>query len=284
MAETSSEIIDSVVLILTTYGFQVVGAIAILIVGWIAAGWARRLVIKLLSRSDRIDDMLRSFLGSLTKYLIIAVTVIAVLNQFGIQTASLIAVLGAAGLAIGLALQGTLSNVAAGVMLLFFRPFKSGDYVEVADLAGTVKSVGIFVTELATPDNVQIIVPNSQIWGAAIRNYSFHETRRVDLLVGIAYEDDADRAMETLMQEAQADERVLEDPEPFIAVAELGDSSVNLTLRVWCAGGDYWPLKFDLTKAVKKRLDAEGISIPYPQRQLHMTAPVSVPPPAASVG
>ena len=284
MPETSSEIIDSAVLILTTYGFQVVGAIAILIVGWIAAGWARRLVIKLLSRSDRIDDMLQNFLGSLTKYLVIAITVIAVLNQFGIQTASLIAVLGAAGLAIGLALQGTLSNVAAGVMLLFFRPFKTGDYVEVADLAGTVKAVGIFVTELATPDNVQIIVPNSQIWGAAIRNYSFHETRRVDLLVGIAYEDDAERAMEALMQEAQADERALEDPEPFIAVAELADSSVNLTLRVWCAGGDYWPLKFDLTKAVKKRLDAEGISIPYPQRQLHMTAPVSVSPPAASVG
>jgi small conductance mechanosensitive channel len=270
MPETSSEVIDGIVMIVTTYGLKVIGAIAILIVGWMAAGWARRIVIKTLSRSERVDKMLHGFFGSLVKYLILAVTVIAVLNQFGVQTASLIAVLGAAGLAIGLALQGTLSNVAAGVMLLIFRPFKIDDYVDIAGLAGTVKSVGLFVTELATPDNVQIIVPNSQVWGAAIYNYSFHNKRRVDLLVGVAYEDDAQKAMEVLLQEASTDARVEKDPAPFIAVAELADSSVNLTLRVWCDNADYWPLKFDLTKAVKRRLDAEGISIPYPQRQVHM--------------
>lgn len=276
MPEASSEVIDGIVMIVTTYGLKVVGAIAILIVGWIAAGWARRFVINALSKSDRVDKMLHGFFGSLVKYLILAITVIAVLNQFGVQTASLIAVLGAAGLAIGLALQGTLSNVAAGVMLLIFRPFRIDDYVDIGGKSGTVKTVGLFVTELATLDNVQIIMPNSQVWGTAIYNYTFHDVRRVDLLVGVAYEDDAEKAMEVLLQEARKDARILNDPEePFIAVAELADSSVNLTLRVWCNTGEYWNVKFDLTNAVKKRLDAEGITIPYPQRQVHMTPPPS---------
>ena len=276
MPEASNEVIDGIVMIVTTYGLNVLGAIAILIVGWMASGWAQRLTIRSLSKNERIDEMLRGFFGSLVKYLVLAITVIAVLNQFGVQTASLIAVLGAAGLAIGLALQGTLSNVAAGVMLLIFRPFKVDDYVDIASESGLVKSLGLFVTELATLDNVQIIIPNSQVWGAAIHNYTFHDVRRVDLLVGVAYEDDAEKAMEVLLQEAREDSRVLTEPEEaFIAVAELADSSVNLTLRVWCATADYWSVKFDLTNAVKKRLDAEGITIPYPQRQVHMTPPPS---------
>ena len=211
------------------------------------------------------------FFGSLVKYVIIAITIIAVLNRFGVETTSLVAVVGAAGLAIGLALQGTLSNVAAGVMLLLFRPFKVGDYIEAAGLAGTVKSISLFVTEMATPDNVQIIAPNAQLWGAAVKNFSFHETRRVDLLIGIAYEDDIDKAMAAIHAVVGADSRSHDDPAPMVAVAELADSSVNLTVRVWCQAGDYWGLKFDLTKAVKERLDAEGITIPFPQVQTHVT-------------
>ncbi len=271
MPENSSEVVDQIMILLSTYGLRIVGAVAVLIVGWLIAGWAHRIVTKGLSRSERVDTMLAGFFASLAKYLVLAITVIAVLNQFGVQTTSIIAVLGAAGLAIGLALQGTLSNVAAGVMLLFFRPFKIGDYIDASGITGTVKSVGLFVTELATPDNVHIVAPNAQLWGTAIHNYSHNDTRRVDLSIGIAYEDDVKRALEALLDTAKADARAHADPEPFAAVAELADSSVNIALRVWCNADDYWPLKFDLTQAVKARLDAEGISIPYPQHQVHMT-------------
>jgi len=271
MSEYSNEVVDQVVLVLSTYGLKVVGAVAVLIVGWMIAGWTRRIVTKGLSRTERVDPMLTGFFASLAKYLVLAITIIAVLNQFGVQTTSLIAVLGAAGLAIGLALQGTLSNVAAGVMLLFFRPFKIGDYIDAGGISGTVKSVGLFITELATPDNVHVVAPNAQLWGAAIHNYSHNDTRRVDLVVGVAYEDDVDKALEILLDMAKADERVHADPEPFAAVAALADSSVNVTLRVWCDADNYWPLKFDLTKAIKKSLDREGISIPYPQTRVHLS-------------
>ena len=266
-----ANVTDQVVVLLSTYGLRIVGAVAVLIAGWLIAGWTHRIVTKWLSRSEHVDSMLAGFFASMAKYLVLAITVIAVLNQFGVQTASLIAVLGAAGLAIGLALQGTLSNVAAGVMLLFFRPFKVGDYIDASGISGTVKHVGLFVTEMATPDNVHIVAPNAQLWGTAIHNYSHNDTRRVDLAIGIAYEDDAARAMEVLLDTSRADARVHADPEPFAGVGELADSSVNITLRVWCDADDYWPLKFDLTQAVKARLDAEGISIPYPQRQVHLT-------------
>ena len=271
MSEYSNEVVDQIVLILSTYGLKVVGAVAVLIVGWMIAGWTRRIVTKGLSKTERVDPMLIGFFASLAKYLVLAITVIAVLNQFGVQTTSLIAVLGAAGLAIGLALQGTLSNVAAGVMLLFFRPFKVGDYIDASGITGTVKSVGLFVTELATPDNVHIVAPNAQLWGTAIHNYSHNDTRRVDLVVGVAYEDDVDKALAILLDMGKADERVHADPEPFAAVAALADSSVNVTLRVWCDADNYWPLKFDLTKAIKASLDREGISIPYPQSQVHLS-------------
>jgi small conductance mechanosensitive channel len=156
-------------------------------------------------------------------------------------------------------------------MLLFFRPFKIGDYIDAGGIAGTVKSVGLFITELATPDNVHVVVPNAQLWGAAIHNYSHNDTRRVDLVVGVAYEDDVEKALAILLDMAKTDERVHADPEPFAAVAALADSSVNVTLRVWCDAGNYWPLKFDLTKAIKASLDREGISIPYPQSQVHLS-------------
>ncbi len=266
-------IIAQITALVATYGLDVVGAIVILVIGWWIAGRIESIVKKTLSKTARVDETLRGFLGSLAKYFVLAFTVLAVLAQFGVQTASLIAIFGAAGLAIGLALQGTLSNLAAGVMLLLFRPFKIGDYVEAAGLAGTVKAINLFVTELATPDNVQILAPNAQIWGASIKNYSYHATRRVDLAIGIAYEDDIDEAMRVAGAVITEDARALADPEPMVAVAELGDNSVNLTVRVWCATADYWGLKFDLTKQLKERFDAEEISIPYPQRTVHMAAP-----------
>jgi small conductance mechanosensitive channel len=234
------------------------------------ASFVQKKVVNWLGKSGKVDDTLTGFLSNLARYVVLIATVLAVLAQFGIETTSLIAVLGAASLAIGLALQGTLSNVAAGVMLLFFRPFKTGDVVETAGIKGSVKSITLFVTELATPDNVQILVPNSHVWGMVVKNYSHHETRRVDLVIGIDYTDDIDKAQSVVKQVATSDPRVLEDPAPMVVVGNLGESSVDLTIRVWCQAGDYWPVKFDLTKTLKQRFDAEKLNIPFPQRTIHM--------------
>lgn len=272
MEQSAEEVWGLIVGLVTTYGLSVVGAIVILVVGFVIAGWVRGSVKSALSRVQKVDETLRGFFSSLAYYAVVVFTIVAVLAQFGVQTTSFIAVIGAAGLAIGLALQGTLSNVAAGVMLLLFRPFKIGDYIEGGGLAGTVKGITLFVTELATPDNVQIIAPNSQLWGSAIKNYSFHPTRRVDIVIGIAYEDEIDKALAAIVDECRKDSRVQGDPAPMAAVTDLGDSSVNFTVRVWCNAADYWGLKFDLTKNLKNRMDAENISIPYPQRTVHMNA------------
>lgn len=273
MEQSAEEVWTLVVGLVTGYGLSVVGAIVILIVGFVIAGWVRERVKKALGRVKKVDETLRGFFSSLAYYAVVIFTVIAVLAQFGVQTTSFIAIVGAAGLAIGLALQGTLSNIAAGVMLLLFRPFKVGDYIEAGGLAGTVKDISLFITELATPDNVQIIAPNSELWGTAIKNYSFHPTRRVDIVIGIAYEDEIDKALAAIVDECQKDSRVQDDPAPMAAVTDLGDSSVNFTVRVWCNAADYWALKFELTKNLKNRMDAENISIPYPQRTVHITAP-----------
>jgi len=256
--------------ILTTYGLSVVGGIVILIVGWIAASAISRTIRRILGKRDNVDPLLAGFFASLAKYLILAFVVIAVLNQFGIQTASLIAVLGAAGLALGLALQGTLGHFAAGVMILIFRPFRQGDVVEVAGTMGSIKNVTLFTTELATPDNVQIVVPNGKVWGDTVKNYSHHDTRRVDFSVGIGYGDSIDKAIKTVQKEIDKDKRVHVDPAPMIVVGELADSSVNLIVRVWCGSADYWGVKFDLTKAFKEALDKAGISIPFPQSDVHL--------------
>jgi len=270
MENNVKEAYELVVGIITTYGLSVIGAIAILIVGWIAAGWARGAVRKGLNRIDAVDDMLAGFFASLVRYGILVFVVIAVLDQFSVETTSLVAVFGAAGLAIGLALQGALSNVAAGVMLLLFRPFKVGDYIDGGGIAGTVKAVNLFTTEFATPDNVKIIAPNSQLWGSAISNFSANPTWRVDFVFGISYEDDIDKAMATIQSLAAADERINKDPEPMVVVGELGTSSVDLITRVWCDAGDYWGVKFDLTKAVKQTFDKESISFPFPQTDVHL--------------
>ncbi|MEP3246645.1 MAG: mechanosensitive ion channel domain-containing protein [Sneathiella sp.] len=263
------EIMQELITVITAYGLDVIGAIIILIIGNMISKRVPKTVAKMLNKRG-VDPTVVNFLGSLTRMSILVITMLLVLAQFGVQTASLIAVLGAAGLAIGLALQGTLSNVAGGVMLLFFRPLRVGDYVEAGGHGGTVKAVNLFTTELATPDNVQIILPNASVWGGAIKNFSFHDTRRVDLVMGIAYEDDMDKAISVMNALIEAETRSLKDPAPMIAVAELADSSVNFTVRMWCNSADYWGLKFDMTKAMKEAFDKEGISIPFPQRVVHM--------------
>jgi len=255
---------------LTEYGLDVVAAIVILIVGVWAAGKTEKIIKKTLSRTKRLDGMLVSFFSNAGRYLVLIFVGVAVLGRFGIETTSLIAVLGAAGLAIGLALQGTLSNVAAGVMLLIFRPFKVGQFVEGGGHAGTVKALNLFFTELATPDNIMIIVPNSDIWGTSIRNFSAHAERRVDFLIGVSYDADLDHAMKAIHEVIAAESRVKGDPEPMVAVSEMGDSSVNIVVRVWTQNADYFPVKFDMTKAIKEKLDAEKIDIPYPTQTLHV--------------
>lgn len=270
MSEDLIELRDQVMEILTIYGLEVLGAIAILIVGWIVAGWARSGTRRALNRVRWMDDTVRPIFAAIVGYLVLVITLIAVLNQFGVQTASIIAVLGAAGLAVGLALQGTLSNVAAGVMLLFLRPFKVGDFVEAGGASGTVKEVGLFNTELATADNVYIVVPNSSIFSRDISNYSRHATRRLDIPVGVGYDTDLTRALEVLRGTIDADGRALATPAPEVMVMELGDSAITINLRFWVNAADYWPCKWAMNKAVKEALDAAGIEIPFPQRVVHL--------------
>ncbi len=253
----------------TQWGLQIIGAIVVLLVGRIVAGWARRLTRKALERAE-VDPTLVPFIAKLVYYLLLAFVVIAVLGVFGVQTASLVAVLGAAGLAVGLALQGTLSNFAAGVMLLFFRPFKVGDFIDAAGTTGTVEEIGVFATTMKSPDNVKIVVPNSQVYGQTIKNFNGFETRRIDLVIGISYGDNISTAVDTIRSIVSADRRVLAEPETQIAVSNLGDSSVDLVVRPWCAGADYWALRFDLTRTIKEGLEAAGCSIPYPQTDVHL--------------
>jgi small conductance mechanosensitive channel len=269
MDANAEDLVQTIVTLVSTWGLQVIGALAVLIVGRVVAGSLRRMTRRALERAE-LEPVLVPFFANGVYYLTLAAVVIAVLSLFGIETTSLIAVLGAAGLAVGLALQGTLSNFAAGVMLLIFRPFKVGDYVEVAGEAGSVQEVGVFSSTLHTPDNVKVTIPNSAVYGQTIKNYSANDTRRNDLVIGISYDDDIARAIETICQILAADSRVLEDPKPTVAVADLADSSVNLVVRPWCAGGDYWALRFDLTRKIKEELEAAGCSIPYPQRDLHL--------------
>jgi small conductance mechanosensitive channel len=270
MSDSTKNTIDQMIQAVSAYGLNVVGAIVILIIGYIAAGWAARMTSNALAKSAKVDETIRHFLASLVRYAVIVFTVLAVLNRFGVETTSFIAVLGAAGLAIGLAFQGTLSNIAAGVMLLLFRPFKVGQFIDAAGVAGTVESITLFMTQLNTPDNVHVIIPNAQLWGTAVKNFSHNATRRVDIDVGIGYGDDIGKAVQVLTDLVSGDGRVNADPEPLVAVTGLGDSAVNLQVRVWCAASDYWAVKFDLTRQVKEALDAAGISIPFPQRTVHM--------------
>jgi small conductance mechanosensitive channel len=268
--EEYQPIIDELMTTFTDYGLSAIGAIIILILGWWVANWAKGKIIRVTASSERVDDTIGSFAASIVRYGILAFTLLAVLSQFGVETTSFVAVLGALGLAIGLALQGTLGHVASGVMLMMFRPFKIGDFIEAAGEAGTVKAITLFTTEMATGDNVSIILPNGTVWGSAIKNYSANDTRRVQVIAGIGYGDDINEAMSVLQNILESDDRCLQDPAPTIAVGELGDSSVNIIVRVWTKSGNFWPLTFDLNKAIKEQFDANNIDIPYPQQVLHI--------------
>jgi small conductance mechanosensitive channel len=264
---------DSIVAMLSTtgvdFGIRIVTALAIFYIGRLVVGLMTRGLRKLLQK-QKVDKTLETFVCNLTRMALLAFVVVAAISSLGIQTASFIAVLGAAGLAVGLALQGSLSNFAAGVLIVTFRPYKVGDWIEAAGVSGSVLEVQILTTALKTGDNKRVIVPNSQIMGSIITNYSAHDTRRVDLVVGVSYSDDLDKVRETLKAIVGADERVLGDPAVTIAVSELADSSVNFVVRPWVKTADYWPVLFDLTETIKKRFDAEGISIPFPQRDVHI--------------
>lgn len=251
------------------YGTRIISALAIILVGRWLARKLSQLLLGVMERRD-LDPSLRHFSASLVHYGVLALVAIAALGQLGIQTASLAALIAAAGLAIGLAMQGSLSNFAAGFLLLVFRPFRVGDYVELAGTAGTVEKILIFTTELTSLDNRKIIVPNSAVTAGTIVNYSANPTRRLDLVVGISYDDDIDRARDAIHAVLAADDRVLAEPAPFVAVSALSDSSVDFVVRPWASTADYWALYCDLTEKIKKGFDAEGITIPYPQRDLHL--------------
>ncbi|PJB68974.1 MAG: mechanosensitive ion channel protein MscS [Alphaproteobacteria bacterium CG_4_9_14_3_um_filter_47_13] len=244
-------------------GMRLLSAALIMIAGWITGNWLSTRI----QRIKKVDETLTSFLGGLIKYVILAVAGITVLGQFGVQTASLLAVLGGAALAVGLALQGTLSNVAAGTMMLILRPFKVGDYITFAGTGGTVKSLGLFGTELATPDNVYIFAPNSQIWGNDIFNYSRNAHRRQDIKLGISYDDDIGKALKTVQKVLDGEPRILQttdDKKPVVLTDNMGAYSIDMLARFWCGKDDYWTLRWDMTKAIKEALDKEGITIPFP--------------------
>lgn len=251
------------------YGIKVLAALAIVVIGRWVAKLLRSFTRRLMTRGN-LDPTVAGFLSNIVYVGILAFAIIAALSQVGIQTASFIAVVGAAGLAIGLALQGSLANFAAGVLIAIFRPFRAGDFVECAGVAGVVEEIQIFTTQMRTGDNKTIIVPNAAVLGGTIVNYSTKPTRRVDLVAGIGYADDIDSAKALVREVLAKDARVLRDPEPMVVVGELGDSSVNLTVRAWVNSADYWDVYFETLESLKKRFDAEGISIPFPQRDLHL--------------
>jgi small conductance mechanosensitive channel len=255
--------------LITLYGLKIIAAAVIFIVGrWVAKG-LKRLIVRALTKG-KVDQTLVSFLGHLTYFTLLAFVIIAALNQLGIQTTSFIAILGAAGLAVGLALQGSLANFAAGILMIIFRPFRVGDYVEGGGTAGIVEEIQIFTTKLRTPDNKSIIIPNSKITGDNIVNYSAKDSRRMDMIVGVSYDDDYDQVKEVLQDILAKDGRILEEPPPTIGIVEFGDNSVNFAFRPWVKTAEYWDVYFALTEAIKKRFDEEGITIPYPQRDVHL--------------
>ncbi len=284
-AESSTDVVNAVTnfdaaetwgfieeFIMTTgveFGINLIAAIAIFYIGkWIANAMVNGLRT-LMQKSD-VDDTLEAFVCNLVRMALLVVVAIAAIGQLGVETTSLLAVMGAAGLAVGLALQGSLSNFASGVLIVLFRPYKVGDWVEAAGISGAVEEVQILVTVMKTGDNKKIIVPNSQIMGSIITNYSANETRRVDLTIGVSYDDDLDKVRKELQALVDADDRILKDPAVTIAVSGLGDSSVDFAVRPWVKTSDYWGVYFDLTENIKKRFDEVGISFPFPQQDVHL--------------
>ncbi len=246
-------------------------AIVILIVGWLIANRVYSLVCNLGKKHAKLDDTLFKFLASLARYTVLAFVIIAVLNRFGVQTASIVAILGAAGLAVGLALQGTLSNLAAGVMLMIFRPYKVGDFIDAAGRFGNVAEIDLFTTILETFDHQQIIIPNSQIWGSQIINHSHHKVRGVDMRFGVAYKEDTQKTREVIEKVVKAHPHILENPAPFIEVETLNDSSVDFLVRPFCEGEHYFDILYSLPEQIKKALDDADIEIPFPHTKVILT-------------
>jgi small conductance mechanosensitive channel len=263
------DILKTIYEYLATYGLQIIAALLIFLIGRWLAGVLSRLVEKGLLKS-KVDKTIAKFARHLTHIGLLVFVVIAALARLGVETTQFAVALGAAGLAIGLALQGSLANFASGFLMILFRPFKVGDFIEAAGVKGTVKEIQIFNTIIDTPDNVRIIIPNGQVTGGNILNYTANGTRRVDLVVGVSYEDDLKRAKEVIEVVLAGDNRVLKDPAATVAVSELGDSSVNFVVRPWVKATDYWSAYFDITGKVKVALDENGVSIPYPQRDIHI--------------
>ena len=272
MDNQTRELIENVIAIGVEYGVDIAGAIVLLVVGWTVAGWIRRVIRRTLDSVPVLDETLKPFIANLVRYAVLIFVLIAVLNQFGVQTTSIIAVLAATGLAIGLALQGMLANIASGVMLLFLRPFNVGEYVEAGGIAGTVAEIGLFNTEIKSSAGPGLVVPNSKIWDGPITNFSRNPTRRFNIAVGIGYDDDIDGAMALLKGLLTGDDRVLDDPEPLVVVQELGDSAVIINLRAWTRSGDYGATVWDLNKEIITELQATGYSIPFPQRDVHIVS------------
>ncbi len=243
---------------------KIFGALLVIIIGLRIAGWLAGLVRKQALKREDIDDTLGNFFASLVRWAITAAVLVTALGVFGVEATSFVAILGALTLAIGLSMQGALGNIASGVMIMLFRPYKLGDYVEIAGTAGTVKDINLFQTVLATIDNVKVMVPNGQAIDGVITNYSGYDTRRVDIAFGIDYDDNMDTAIAAIRSIIDAEPRIFRDPEPFVEVTNLGDSSVDISTRSWVKASDYWAVKFDLTRQVKEALDAAGVSIPYP--------------------
>lgn len=260
--------VDSTLLV--SYGLDFVTALVILIAGVLGASIAERLIRRGLERRTKVEVTVARFMSKAAKYVILALVFVMVLAQFGVQTTSIIAALGAVGIAVGLALQGTLSNVAAGIMLLVLRPFRIGDYIDASGVAGTVEEIGLFVTELKTFDGIYRVAPNRQIWDTAITNYSRNPSRRMEVAIGISYGDSIETARGLLAELAEKEERFLADPAPQTMVLSLDDSAVTVALRAWVRTDDYWAVLFDTTQAAKIAFDEAGITIPFPQRDIHV--------------
>jgi small conductance mechanosensitive channel len=267
--EKVEQIIAKMQELLALYGLQVIAAAVIMIVGWLGAKIARAVIRRMLKKA-RFDDTLAAFVSNLGYAAVMVFAVIAALGKLGVQTTSFVAIIGAAGLAVGLALQGSLANFAAGVLMIIFKPFKVGDFIDGGGVSGVVEEVGIFATELRSPDNKKIIVPNAKMTGDSIVNYTAKEVRRVDVVASVSYQDNLDKVKKVLEGILAGDARILKDPAPTIGVLELGASSVNLAVRPWVKTPDYWDVFFSIQENIKKQFDAEGISIPFPQQDVHL--------------
>lgn len=269
MEEIDTPILDAITEYATVYGMRIVAALLILFVGLWIAGRLKKLFSALLGKR-KLDPTLIGFLSNLVHCGMVVLVVVAAISKLGVETTSFAAVIASAGLAIGLALQGSLSNFAAGVLLIIFKPFKAGDLIDTAGHLGTVVEVGLLTTELATLDNRKVIAPNSSVLGAPIVNLTGYDKRRVDMVIGVSYGDDLDKVMRLIKEVLAEDTRILRDPEPQIAVSTLNNSSVDFVVRPWCHPSDYWGVNFDFIKKIKQRFDAEGVTIPFPQRDVHL--------------